>query len=186
MPVVVDGAVGAAQEKKSGLHRAIRLRDHAAQELPLRVVAAAAEAAGAGEQVAAVHCHRPSDRGIAAGGERVAVLPHLVLGLAWKAGDEPLVRGKQAINPAGRPAAAGDHRDDFGEYVEAVFESTIGLRLHDAEEVHLPHARDHVLADAPVGFGLLRAFARKLGDGARPREKIGNVGLGERGSSGND
>ena len=186
MPVVVDGAVGAAQEKKSGLSRAIRLRDHAAEELPLRIVAAAAEAAGAGQPVAAVHRHRLSDRGIAAGGERVAVLPDLVLRLACKAGDEPLVRGEQAIDPAGRPAAARDGRDDFGEHVEAVFEPAIGLWSHDTEEVHLPHARDHVVADAPRDLGLLRALARKFGDRPRPREEIGNVGSGDRRSSGED
>jgi hypothetical protein len=53
-------------EKKTGLRRADRLRDHAAEELPLRVVAAAAEAAGAGQPVAAVHRHGLSDRGVAA------------------------------------------------------------------------------------------------------------------------
>jgi len=54
------------------------------------------------------------------------------------------------------------------------------------EEVHLPHALDHVLADAPLDLGLLRAFARELGDRTRPCEQIGNVGSGDRRSSGND
>ena len=186
MPVVVDGAVGAAQEKKSGLRRSVRLRDHATEELPLRVVAAAAEAASAGELVAAVHRHCLSDRGVAAGRERAAVVPDLVLRLGCQAGDKPLVRGEQAIDPAGRAAAARDGSDDVGEDVKAVFEPAIGLRPHDAEEVQLPHARDHVLADAPVGFGLLRPLTREGSDRARPREEIGNVGFGDRRSSGND
>ena len=135
--------------KNPGFAASIRLRDHAAEELPLRVVAAAAEAAGAGQPVAAVHRHRLSDRGVAAGGERVCGPARPRPAPRVQAGDEPLVRGEQAIDPAGRAAAARDGRDDFGEDVEAVFEPAIGLRPHDAEEVQLPHARDHVVADAP-------------------------------------
>ena len=81
------------------------------------------------------------------------------------------MRGQQAIDPAGRAAAAAERRLDLREHVEAVFEAAIGLRLHDAEQVRLPHARDHVVADAARGFGLLRALARNAGDVARPRER---------------
>jgi hypothetical protein len=44
----------------------------------------------------------------------------------------------------------------------------------------LPHALDHVVADAAIGFGLLRPFARKLGHGAGARQEIGNIGFGDR------
>ena len=40
----------------------------------------------------------------------------------------------------------------------------------------MPHARDHVVADAPRGFGLARAFARNAGDVAGSREELGNIG----------
>jgi len=49
VPVVVDGAVGAWQKKKSRLRRrSSGLRDHAAEELPLRIVAAAAKTSRTG------------------------------------------------------------------------------------------------------------------------------------------
>ncbi len=186
VPVVVDGAVTGGQQEKSGLRRAARLRDHAAEKLPLRVVAAAAEAPYAGEAVAAVGGHRLPHRGIAAGGERVAVAPDLILRLARKAGDEPLVRGEQAINPAGRAAAVRDGGDDLRDDVEAIFESAIGLRLHEAKQVCLPHTLDHIIADAASGLGLLRTLARKRGDRVRTREQIGNVGAGGRRPGDND
>jgi hypothetical protein len=40
----------------------------------------------------------------------------------------------------------------------------------------LPHALDHVVADAAIGFGLLRVFARKLGNRAGAGQEIGNSG----------
>ncbi len=46
VPVVVDRAVGGRQQEESRLRRRSRLRNHAADELPLRIVAAAAEATG--------------------------------------------------------------------------------------------------------------------------------------------
>jgi len=54
------------------------------------------------------------------------------------------------------------------------------VRLHDAEQVGLPHALDYVVADAAIGLGLLRPFARKLGDRAGARQEIGNVRFGDR------
>jgi hypothetical protein len=59
-----------------------------------------------------------------------------------------------------------------------MLEAAVGPRLHDAEQVRLPHSFDHVVADAAVGFGLLRALARKLGDGARSCQEIGHIGIG--------
>ena len=180
MPVVVDDAVGAAQKEKSRRRGCARLRDHAAEELPLRIVAAAAKAPHAGEPIAAVDRHRLADRRIGPGGERGAILPDLVLRRFREAGDEPLVRGEQTVNPTGRAASARNGGNDLREHVEAVFESAIGARLHDAEKVRLPHAFDHIVADAAVGFGLLRPLARKRGDGASARQEIGNIGIGGR------
>jgi hypothetical protein len=88
------------------------------------------------------------------------------------------VRGEQGVNPAGRAASARNRGNDLREHVEAMLEPAVGPRLHDAEQVRLPHAFDHVVADAAVGFGLLRARARKLGDGARQRQEIGHIGVG--------
>src|SRR5262249_61103897 len=85
------GAVGGAQQEKSRRRRSIRLRDHAAEELPLRVVATAAEACNAGEPIAAIGGDGAGDRRIGAGGERVAGVPELVLRRFGEAGDEPLV-----------------------------------------------------------------------------------------------
>jgi len=167
VPIVVDGAVGGAQQEKSRRRSSIRLRDHAAEELPLRVVATAAEASNAGEPIAAIGGDGAGDRRISAGGERGAVLPDLVLRRFGEAGDEPLVRGEEPIDPAGRAAAAGNGGDDLRENIEAVFESAISAWLHDAKKVGLPHALDHVLADAALGFGLLRPLAGQLGDRAR-------------------
>src|SRR6266542_4221352 len=48
VPIVVDAALAGAQEKKSRLRGFVRLWDHAAEELPLRVVAAAAKTSHAG------------------------------------------------------------------------------------------------------------------------------------------
>jgi len=180
VPVVVDDAIGAAQKEKSRRRGCVRLRNHAAEELPLRVVAAAAKTPDAGEPIAAVNRHRLADRRIGPGGERGAILPDLVLRRFREAGDEPLVRGEQAVNPAGRAASAGNGGDDLREHVEAVLEAPIGPRLHDAEKVRLPHAFDHVVADAAIGFGLLRPLARKRGDGAGSRQEIANIGGGGR------
>ena len=127
VPVVVDAAVGRGHEEKSRLGRTVRLRDHAAEKLPLRVVAAAAEASRPGQPVSAVRRDCVSDRRIGPGGERAAVVPDLVLRRARKAGDQPLVRGEQAIDPAGRPATAGNGGDDLDEHVESVLEAAVGL-----------------------------------------------------------
>ena len=89
-----------------------------------------------------------------------------------------LVRGEQRVNPAGRAAPARNGGDDLREHVEAMLEPAVGPRLHDAQQVRLPHALDHVVADAAIGFGLLRALARKRADGARSRQEIGHVGVG--------
>src|SRR5262249_15677012 len=70
VPVVVDDAIGAAQKEKSRRRGCARLRNHAAEELPLGVVAAAAKTADAGAPIAAVNHHRLSDRRIGPGGER--------------------------------------------------------------------------------------------------------------------
>src|SRR5262249_6727484 len=59
---------------------------------------------------------------IGPGGERGAILPDLVLRRFREAGDEPLVRGEQAVNPAGRAASAGNGGNDLREHVEAVLE----------------------------------------------------------------
>ena len=58
-------AVGGRHQEESGLRRRSRLRDHAAEKLPLRIVAAAAEAALAGQPIAAVdgdRLRRPAHR----------------------------------------------------------------------------------------------------------------------------
>src|SRR5262249_58785834 len=52
--------------------------------------------------------------------------------------------------------------------------------------VGLPHALDHVLADAALGFGPLCPLAGQLGDRARARQQIGNTGFGDRGLNGID
>jgi hypothetical protein len=44
----------------------------------------------------------------------------------------------------------------------------------------LPHALDHVVADPPVGLGLLRPLARNCGNGAGTRQEIGNIGFDDR------
>jgi len=53
-------------------------------------------------------------------------------------------------------------------------------RLHHAEKVCLPHALDHVVADAALGFGLLRPLTGKLADRPGACQEIGNIGLGGR------
>ena len=101
------------RRKNPGFGAPSGLRNHAAEELPLRIVAAAAEAAGARHQIAAVRRDRLRYRGVGPGGERTAVAPDLVLRRARKTRDEPLVRGQQAIDPAGRAATARDRRLDL-------------------------------------------------------------------------
>jgi hypothetical protein len=96
------------------------------------------------------------------------------------------MRRQQAVDPAGRAAAGGDGRGQLGEDLEAVLEAPEGLRLHDAEQVRLPHTLDHVVADAAVGLGLLHPLAREVADGARPRHEIGNLGSDDRRSGGDD
>src|SRR5262249_34458527 len=96
------------------------------------------------------------------------------------------VRGEQTVNPAGRAASPRNGGNDLREHVEAVLQPPVGARLHDAEKIRLPHAFDHVVADAAIGFGLLRALARELGDGMRPRQKIGPIGDGDWGPCGTD
>ena len=87
-----------------------------------------------------------------------------------------MLRGEQAVDPAGRAATARDRHLDLHEHVEAILETAVSARLHDAEQVGLPHPRDHLLADAARGFGLSRALTRNAGDLAGPREEFGNVG----------
>ncbi len=87
-----------------------------------------------------------------------------------------MVRGKQAVDPAGGAAAARDRRPDLREHLEAVFETAVGLRLHDAEQIRRPQARDQIVADAARGFGLSRPLAGKPGNVARPQQKLGNLG----------
>ncbi len=84
------------------------------------------------------------------------------------------MRGQKAVDPAGRAAARCQHRLDFGKNFEAVFEPAIGLRLHNPEQIGLPHARDHVFADPAGGLGLLRALARDGGNVAGPAQKLGD------------
>jgi hypothetical protein len=175
-PVVLDRDVGGAEQEEAGLRRPLRLRDHAAEELPLRIVAAAAEAARTGHDVTAVDRLGLRDRRVGAGRKRAAVLPDLVLRSLREAGDQPLMRGEQAVDPAGRPAAARQRRLDLREHVEAVFEAAKSLRLEDAKQVRLAHLGDDVLADAPCGFRLERPLARRAGDGARPRQQLGDPG----------
>src|SRR5262249_48180241 len=91
-----------------------------AEELPRRVAAAPAKPPDAGEPIAAVNRHRLADRRIGPGGERAAVLPDFVLRCFREAGDEPLVRGEQTVNPAGRAASARNGGNDLREHVEAV------------------------------------------------------------------
>ena len=55
------------------LRRSAWLRNHAAEELPLRIVAAAAKVSGAGEPVAAVGGDRLPDRRVGSGGDGVAM-----------------------------------------------------------------------------------------------------------------
>src|SRR5215471_17457588 len=68
---------------------------------------------GVGEPIAAVNRHRLADRRIGPGGERAAVLPDFVLRCFREAGDEPLVRGEQTVNPAGRAASARNGGNDL-------------------------------------------------------------------------
>ena len=171
-PVIVDSDVGGAQREKSRQRRAARLRDHAAEKLPLRVVAAAAETARAGNAIAAIDRDRLRHRRVGTGRERVTVVPDFVLCFLGEARQQPLLRSQQAIHPAGRTAAAGDHGFDLGEDVEAVFEAAISLRLHDAEQIRLPHARDHVVGDAARRFGFLRPFARDARRYRAPAPKV--------------
>ena len=79
VPVILDDAVATAQQEKPGGRCPIRLRDHAAEKLPLAIVAAAAKAADAGQPVAAIDGDGTSDRRIGAGGQRGRILRHLVL-----------------------------------------------------------------------------------------------------------
>jgi hypothetical protein len=88
------------------------------------------------------------------------------------------VRGEQSVNPAGRAASARDGGNNLGEYVEAVLEPAVKARLHDAEQVRLPHALDHVVADTALGFGLLRPLTGELCDCASACQEIGNVRFG--------
>jgi hypothetical protein len=90
------------------------------------------------------------------------------------------VRGEQRVDPAGRTASGRDDGDDLSEHVEPVLESAVGARLHDAEQVGLPHALDHVVPDAAIGFRLLRPLPRELRDRTRSRQKVGNIGLADR------
>ena len=61
---------------------------------------------------------------------------------------------QESKNPAGRAAAASDGRHQLGENVEAVFVAAVSPRLHDAEKIGLPHARDHLLGNPALGLGL--------------------------------
>ena len=88
--------------------------------------------------------------------------------------------GEQSVNPAGRAASVGNGDNNLGEYVEAVLEPAVEARLHHAEKVCLPHALDHVVADAALGFGLLRPLTGKLADRPGACQEIGNIGLGGR------
>src|SRR5262249_52023467 len=110
----------------------------------------------------------------------------LVLRRFGEAGDEPLVRGEEPIDPAGRAAAAGNGGGDLRENIEAVFESAISARLHDAKKGGLPHALDPALAAAALGCGPWAPLAGPLGGRARARQQIGNTGFGDRGLNGID
>src|ERR1700694_4675975 len=81
MPVVVDGDVRGTQQKKPRLRRPARLRNHAAEELPLRVVATTTKAARTGNDIAAVHRLCPRHRRVGTGRKRAAIAPDLLLRL---------------------------------------------------------------------------------------------------------
>jgi hypothetical protein len=133
VPIVLDDAIVTAQQEKPGRRRSVRLRDHAAEKLPLGIVAAAAETPNAGQSIAPIRGDGASDRRIGAGGKRGGVLPHLVLRRLRETGKEPLMRGEQRIDPSGRAAPARNRRDDLSEHLEPMLESAVSAGLHDTE-----------------------------------------------------
>src|SRR5262249_49704831 len=63
-PIVIDSAVAGAHKEESRLRRPLRSRNHTAEKLPLRIVAAAAKSPHAGYPVAAVRWHGSRNRRI--------------------------------------------------------------------------------------------------------------------------
>jgi hypothetical protein len=75
----------------------------------------------------------------------------------------------KAINPGRGSTAPADCRDQFGENIEAIFESTISIRLKNTKQLGFTHALDDIVSDSTVGLGCLRTSANDLGDGAGAR-----------------
>jgi hypothetical protein len=83
--------------------------------------------------------------------------------------------GAEAVHPGRGPAAPADRGDQFGEDIEAVLETAVSLRLQNAEQPGFAHTLDHVVGDAPVRLGFLRASANDLGDSAGTRQQLRHV-----------
>ncbi len=96
------------------------------------------------------------------------------------------MRGEERIDPPRRAAPARNRGDNLRKYLEPMLEPAVSAGLHDTEQVCLPHALDHVVADPAVGLGLLRPLARNGGNGAGARQEIGNIGFDDRWSQGTD
>jgi len=97
----------------------------------------------------------------------------------------PKPDGKQ--RPLGVPAI----RDRAAEMaavlvLEPIFEAAIGLGLHDAQQIRLPHVLGHLGGDAAIGLGLPHPLARQLGDRAGARQQIGNTGFDDGWGRGQD
>ena len=136
MPIVVDPGILARHQKKARLRRLgpVGRRHHGGEKVPLRIVAAAGEAPDSGGPIAAVDRHRLADRRIGPRRDGAGVGPEFVLCLFGKACHEPLMHGAEAVNPGRGPAAPADRGDQFGENIEAVFETAIsrGCRMRNS------------------------------------------------------
>ena len=96
------------------------------------------------------------------------------------------MRGEEPIDPARRAASARNRGDNLRKYLEPILEPAVSARLHDTEQICLPHTLDHVVADAAVGLGLLRLLTREDGNGPGARQEIGSIGFDDRRSQGTD
>jgi hypothetical protein len=90
------------------------------------------------------------------------------------------MHGAEPVYPGRGPAAPADCGDQLSEDIETVFETAIGLRLQNAEQLGFAHACDDVVGDAPVCLGFLYASANNVRDGARARQQLRHVGSARR------
>ena len=101
-PIVVDAGVLARHEKKARYRRlaSVDQRDHGGKEVPMGIVAAAVKAPNPKGTVATIHRHGPAGRSVGSCGNGAGLSPEFVLGLAAKGGHQPLMHGREPIDPS--------------------------------------------------------------------------------------